>query len=70
MEIKELSFMGVLGYFQVVIAGMVDPRSPSNATRYSLKDAVLGAFAGFFMQKESFLEYQRQLNSRWVVPAN
>jgi hypothetical protein len=64
MEIKELSFMGVLGYFQVVIAGMVDPRSPSNATRYSLKDAVLGAFAGFFMQNESFLEYQRQLNSR------
>lgn len=56
--------MGVLGYFQMVIAGMADPRSASNATRYRLKDAVLGAFAGFFLQNESFLEYQRQLNSR------
>ena len=64
MEVKELSFMGVMSYFQLVIAGMVDPRSASNATRYSLKDAVLGAFAGFFRQNESFLEYQRQLNSR------
>jgi hypothetical protein len=64
MEVKELSFMGVLSYFQVVIAGIADPRSDSNATRYSLKDAILGAFAAFFIQNESFLEYQRQLNSR------
>jgi hypothetical protein len=64
MEVKELSFMGVLSYFQVVIAGIADPRSDSNATRYSLKDAILGAFAAFFLQNESFLEYQRQLNSR------
>ncbi|CAO5004712.1 hypothetical protein [Microcystis aeruginosa] len=64
MEVKELSFMGMLSYFHRVIAGMVDPRSASNATRYSLKDAVLGAFASFFRQNESFLEYQRQLNSR------
>ena len=41
-----------------------DPRKPSNATRYSVKDAVLGAFSCFFMQSESFLDYQRQLNSR------
>ncbi len=40
------------------------PRSAGNATRYSLKDAILGAFAAFFRQNESFLEYQRQLNSR------
>jgi hypothetical protein len=64
MEVKELSFLGMLSYFNMVIAGLVDPRSASNATLYSLKDAVLGAFAGFFMQNESFLEYQRQLNSR------
>lgn len=64
MEVKELSFMGMLSYFHMVIADMVDPRSASNATRYSLKDAISGAFAGFFMQNESFLEYQRQLNSR------
>ena len=64
MEVKELSFMGMLSYFHRVITDMVDPRSASNATRYSLKDAVLGAFAGFFLQYESFLEYQRQLNRR------
>lgn len=64
MEVKDLSFMGLLGYFQVVIASMVDPRKESNATRYSLKDIILGAFTAFFLQNESFLEYQRQLNSR------
>jgi hypothetical protein len=64
MEVQDLSFIGMLSYFHRAIAGMVDPRSASNATRYSLKDAVLGAFASFFMQNESFLEYQRQLNSR------
>ncbi|MGI8932625.1 MAG: hypothetical protein ACR2FS_00975, partial [Phormidesmis sp.] len=35
-----------------------------NATSYSVRDAVLGAFSAFFMQRESFLDYQRQLNSR------
>ncbi len=64
MEVKQLGFMGMLSYFQVVIPGITDPRSASNATRYSLKDAILGAFAAFFRQNESFLEYQRQLNSR------
>ena len=59
-----LSFGVLLGYLTTVIAGLRDPRQPSNATSYSLKDIVLGAFSVFFMQSESFLDYQRYLNSR------
>ena len=47
-----------------VIGQVKDPRLASNNTRYSLKDAVLGAFSVFFMQCESFLEHQRQMQSR------
>jgi hypothetical protein len=42
---------------------MQDPRKASNATRYSLSDAVLAAFSVFFMQSESFLEHQRHMES-------
>ena len=59
-----MSFSILLGYLQQVITRLVDPRQTSNATRYSLKDLVLGAFSAFFMQSESFLEHQRQMNSR------
>jgi|GEM_PF-7130359 hypothetical protein len=31
-------------------SGNQGPRQPSNATRYSIKDTVLGAFTVFFMQ--------------------
>jgi hypothetical protein len=64
MELTALSFSALLGYLQQAIAGIVDPRRPSNGTRYSLQDMVLAAFSCFFMQSESFLEHQRQLNSR------
>lgn len=64
MELTALSFSALLGYLQQAIAGIVDPRRPSNGTRYSLQDVVLGAFSCFFMQSESFWEHQRQLNSR------
>jgi len=37
-----------------------DPRQGKN-TRYTLVDAGLSAFSGFFMQSPSFLEYQRSL---------
>jgi hypothetical protein len=43
--------------------GMSDPRLPSNATKYRIGDAVLGAFSVFFIQSESFLEHQRQMES-------
>jgi hypothetical protein len=42
---------------------MKDPRLASNGTKYSLGDAVLGAFSVFFMQSESCLEHQRHMES-------
>lgn len=62
--IEILGFAALLGYLQASIAKMEDTRSYSPNKRYSIKDAVLSAFGAFFMQCESFLEYQRQLNSR------
>ena len=38
-----------------------DHRKPSPNTRYTIQDAVLGAFGIFFTQSPSFLEYQRRL---------
>jgi hypothetical protein len=65
MEVNDLSFDGIVRCLNEVIAKIDDPRSVSNATKYSLREAILGAFAAFFMQNESFLEYQRQLKSRF-----
>lgn len=58
-----LGFENLLGYLQAAIVNIADWRKPSNATRYSLRDAMLGGFSAFFMQSESFLDYQEQLNS-------
>ena len=63
MEPMKLSFGALIAYLNRAIVAMKDPRQVSNATKYSLKDAVLAAFAVFFMQSESFLEYQRHLES-------
>jgi hypothetical protein len=62
--IKILGFAALLGYLRVSIAKMEERRLDSPNKQYSIKDAVLSAFGAFFMQCESFLEYQRQLNSR------
>jgi len=64
MEYQPLNFEALLGYLRKAIEVLPDPRKPSNSQRYGLMDIVLGAFSAFFMQSESFLEYQRQLNSR------
>jgi len=64
MNPQSLSFGVLLRFLQSAIAQVKDPRQPSNATQYSLKDAFLGAFSVFFMQCESFLEHQRQMQSR------
>jgi len=64
MREKKLSFTDLLNKVHDAIERMSDPRKASNATAYSLSDAVLGAFAVFFMQCESFLEHQRQMQSR------
>jgi hypothetical protein len=62
--IEVIGMATLLGYLQGSIAKMKDPRKPSPNKQYSIFDVVLGAFGVFFMQCESFLEYQRQLNSR------
>lgn len=64
MEPLPVSFALLLGYLYQAIEPIADPRQSSNATRYTLTDAVVGAFSVFFMQCESFLEHQRHLQSR------
>lgn len=64
MEPLTLSFGVLLGYLHQAITQIHDPRQASNGRRYSLSDAILAAFSVFFMQCESFLEHQRQMQSR------
>ncbi len=63
MEPMELSFIALLEHLNRAILGIKDPRLASNATKYNVRDAVLGAFSMFFMQSESFLEHQRHMDS-------
>jgi hypothetical protein len=63
MESMQVNFGVLITYVSRAILQMQDSRKASNATRYSLSDAVLGAFSVFFMQSESFLEHQRQMES-------
>jgi hypothetical protein len=63
MEPLPLSFAVLLNYLCVAVQQIADPRQSSNATRYKLGDAILGAFSVFFMQCESFLDHQRQMRS-------
>jgi hypothetical protein len=64
METLPLSFAVLLSYLHQAIEPIADPRQLSNAIRYTLTGAILGAFSVFFMQCESFLEHQRQMQSR------
>ena len=64
MEEQRLSFALMLSYLNRVLEGVEDPRQRSNARRYHLRDLVLGAFAVFYLQCPSFLEHQRQMQSR------
>ena len=64
MEARRLSFSLLLDYLHRLIEPIGDPRQPSNATRYSMRDFLLGAFSVFYMQCPSFLEHQRQMQSR------
>jgi hypothetical protein len=63
-ELKVLSFTSLLGFFKAVIVTIKDPRQPSNATKYKVQDAILSAFSALFMQCESFLEHQRQMQAQ------
>ncbi len=47
MEAQRLSFEVMLSYLHRALKGVEDPRQPSNAQRYRLRDLVLGAFSVF-----------------------
>ncbi len=64
MKKSSLSLKTLQHYLRQAIDGMVDPRQPSNNTKYSVEEAVIGGFIAFFMQSESFLEHQGHLKSR------
>lgn len=64
MEGSPLSFALLLSYLHRGVTMLEEPRDESNAKRYSLGDLVLSAFAMFYMQCPSFLEHQRQMQSR------
>ena len=61
MQPTILVFSVFLDFLQEEIKKIKDPRSKSNATKFKIDDAILSAFSMFFMQSQSFLEYQRQL---------
>jgi hypothetical protein len=63
MEFTPLNLEALLDYLNSSISQLTDPRRKSNATKYTMRDAILGAFSMFFMQNESFLEHQRQMAS-------
>ncbi len=62
--LRVLSFASLLGCLHAVISTINDPRKPSNGTKYTVKDTLLSAFSAFFMQCESFLDHQRQMQTR------
>lgn len=64
MPSTALGFDDLLTTLEQNIESLTDPRKPSNGTLYQLRDAILGAFSAFYLQSASFLEYQRQLDSR------
>ncbi len=59
-----LAFSVFLDFLREGIKKINDPRSKSNATKFKIDEAMLSAFSMFFMQSQSFLEYQRQMQSR------
>jgi hypothetical protein len=62
--IEILNITTLMGYLREAIGKIEDPRKPSPNKQYSLFDAALSAFGVFFFQCSSFLEHQKQLNSR------
>jgi len=56
-----LGFDALQGILHRRINQLPDHRKPGPNTRYTIKDAALGAFGVFYTQSPSFLEYQRHL---------
>jgi hypothetical protein len=65
MDAVPLTFESLLEALKFAVSQIRDPRQASNGQRYPLQDIILSAFSVFFMQCESFLEYQRQMQSRF-----
>jgi hypothetical protein len=64
MEPEVLGLQNLLNVLLSRIESIQDPHQASNAQKYSLASIILGAFSVFFMQCDSFLEHQRQMDSR------
>ena len=58
------SLQDIMVYLRTRWSSAPDVRKPSNNSRYTVADGILAAFAVFFMQSSSFLEHQRQLQSK------
>ena len=64
MQPTILIFSVFLDFLQEAIEKIEYIRSKINGTKFKISDAILSAFSMFFMQSQSFLEYQRQMQSR------
>jgi hypothetical protein len=51
----------LVGEVREVFAGLSDTRKPGNNRRYEMEDVALSAFAVFFTQSPSFLDYQMRM---------
>lgn len=58
-----LTFDGLVDKLRSIMGGFPDPRKGNNI-RYSLEDAALGAFAVFFNQSPSWLDFQRTMDEK------
>ena len=51
----------LIGLIRAAFDDLPDERRPSNATKYEVADAALSAFAVFFSQSPSFLDWQTRM---------
>jgi len=58
-----LTFDSMIGKLRSIMQGFPDKRTGSN-TRYAMEDAGMGAFAVFFTQSPSFLQFQRDMDKK------
>lgn len=52
-------FETIIDAMKIKLEALPDNRKPSNATTYSVVDAVLSAYSVFFMQSQSFLSHEQ-----------
>lgn len=59
-----MTFEKIVSKFHERLDQLPDHRKGGNNTKYDIKDAALGAFAVFFTQSPSFLEYQKRMEEQ------